>query len=143
MAREQYLGGPSRIAFRLLKHRKLVGINRLIAMYARLQMPPSKVAAKRAREGSRSKAADRRALPVAVVNMPTIQGRFLCPRILERLPNRASPGGFGNIVRSGRGGSGQNQQQSETGGKASSIHGGPPWKKRSSSGHWPKCETGQ
>src|SRR6516164_7208499 len=123
MAREQYLRGSRRIAFRLLKHRKLVDINRFIAMYARLQMPARKVAAKRTRESSRSKAADRSALPVAVVNMRTIQGGFLCPRILERLANRAPPGSFRNFVRERHGGSCQNQQQRQTGGKASTIHG--------------------
>src|SRR5215467_5340675 len=98
MAGEQNLRRPDRIGFGLLKHGELVGINRLVAMNPGLQVPTRKIASKCSRKGSRSKAADRRTLPIAVVNVAWLQGRFACSGSRQRLADWSLPGSLRNVV---------------------------------------------
>src|ERR1700678_4020014 len=81
MAGHQDLRGPLGIALRLLVHRELIYINGFILMHTSLDVPTGEVAAVRARERARTHSADRRALPIAVVNVGAI---FRYARVLKR-----------------------------------------------------------
>src|SRR5215470_460340 len=98
MTSKQNFGDAIRIAFELLKHCKLIGVDRLIFVDTGLNVPASKIAAKGSRKSSGAKSADGRALPKAVVNMAAFERRFLCARIFERFSDRALPGDFGNFI---------------------------------------------
>src|SRR5580698_11395458 len=68
-----------------------MSIRGIILMYAGLDVPAGEVAAVGTREGARAHTADRRALPIAVVNVGAI---FRYARVLERKSDGAAPCGF-------------------------------------------------
>src|SRR5204863_3442353 len=98
MARKQSLCRTGRLIFGLLEHRELIRIHRLEFMNTRLQMPTGKISAIASRKRACTKASDRRALPVAVVDVAWAERGFCRPGICQWLPYRSSPRGLGNIV---------------------------------------------
>src|SRR5712664_4854386 len=62
-----------RIAFGFLKHRKLVGPDRLVFVDAGFHVPAGEVAAKGTRESASAETADRRDLPKAIVDMEGVE----------------------------------------------------------------------
>src|SRR5882762_10353555 len=97
MIREEDLGDAFRRALGFLVNGKLVGVNSFVFMYAGFQVPARKVAAVGARERAGAETADRRALPVTVVNQIGELG-FACTGVGERLANASLPGDFRNRV---------------------------------------------
>src|SRR5436190_19233058 len=98
MCRGQDLRHPFRGAFRFLIHGELVGVNRLIFVNSILNVPAREVAAISSRESAGAKAADGSSLPITIVDMPAVKGRFLSSRISQRQTNRALPSCFGNGI---------------------------------------------
>ena len=93
-------------AFRFLIHGELICVNRLILVDSILNVPAREVAAISSRESAGAKSADGSSLPITIVYMPAVKGRFLGPRISQRQTNGAFPSCFGNSVsgkRPGRG----------------------------------------
>src|SRR6202166_4276322 len=68
MISKEDLGDAFRGALGFLVNGKLVGVNSFVFMYAGLQVPAGKIAAVSARKGAGPKTADRRALPITVVD---------------------------------------------------------------------------
>src|SRR5262249_51249009 len=98
MSSEQDFRCTGCVALRLLKHRELVRANTLVARNAGLQSPARKISTERPRKGSCAESSHRRFLPITIVNVPAVQRRLLCSRILKRLSNRPLPCSFRNIV---------------------------------------------
>ena len=86
-----------RIAFRFLKHGKLIGPDGLVFVDAGFHVPASEVAAIGTRESAGAKTADRRALPVTVVDQIGELG-LAGAGIGERLADASLPGDFRNRV---------------------------------------------
>ncbi len=89
----KHLRHAFRVSLRLLEHRELIGVHRLILMDGRLDVPTCKVPAIAARERARSQPSHRNALPVAVIN---VARRPRLARVLEWQTQRPLPGGFRN-----------------------------------------------
>ena len=89
----QHLRHSFRVPFRLLEHRELIGVHRLIFMDRRLDVPARKVSAIAARERARPQPSHRNALPVAVID---VARRPRLARVLERQTQGPFPGGFRN-----------------------------------------------
>src|SRR5499433_743732 len=81
----QHLRVCSDIALALGEYAELVGGNCVVLVHARFQMPALKLATIGSRKGSGSKTADRRSLPVAVVNH-VLDFRLFPAGILQWLP---------------------------------------------------------
>src|SRR5215472_18425127 len=86
------------VAFGLLKHGELVSWYGLVFVNSALDVPASEIAAVGARERSGAEAPNRCALPVAIIDMATIESGLLCARMIERSADGTLPGGFGNVV---------------------------------------------
>ncbi len=86
----QHLGVGSGITLTPCEHAELVSGNTLVLVHARLQVPTFELAAIGARKRSGSKAADRRSLPVTVINH-VLDFRLLPAGVFERQPDRAMP----------------------------------------------------
>ena len=93
LAVHQHLGYTPCVAFRLLEHRELIGIHRLIFMDAGLDVPACEIAAITARERACTKATHGDALPIAVINITDIARH---PGILERKSQGPLPCGIWN-----------------------------------------------
>src|SRR5262249_12582438 len=85
------------LALTLGKHTELISGNALVLVHAGLQMPALEVAAIGAGKGTGSKTADRRSLPVTVINH-ALDFRLLAPGGFQRQPERTAPCGPGNGV---------------------------------------------
>src|ERR1019366_5757097 len=103
MIREENLGDAFRRALGFFVDGELVGVNGFVFVYAGLQVPARKVAAVGAGEGAGAKTADRRALPVTVVNQ-IVQYGLACAGVGEWLANASLPGDFWNRVSRPQGG---------------------------------------
>ena len=77
----QHLRHAFRVSLRLLEHRELIGVHRLIFMDRRLDVPACKVPAIAARERARPQPSHRNTLPVAVID---VARRPRLTRVLER-----------------------------------------------------------
>src|SRR5467141_2570045 len=97
MIGEEHLGDAFRCALGFLVNGELVGVNRFVFMYASLQVPAGKIAAVGAGEGAGAETADRRSLPVTVVNQVGQLG-LACTGVGERLANASLPGDFRNRI---------------------------------------------
>src|SRR3981081_2019750 len=97
MIGEEDLRDAFRRALGFLVNGKLVGVNSFVFMYAGFQMPARKIAAVGARESAGAKTADRRALPVTVVNQIGELG-LAGAGVGERLADGWLPGEFRNRV---------------------------------------------
>src|ERR1700675_2921783 len=98
MSRSKNLGYTCRCTFRFLVHRKFIGEYGLIFMHSALYVPTSKVATISAGEGACSEASNRRPLPEAIIDVPSIQSRFFGAGICEREAKRAFPCGFWDLI---------------------------------------------
>src|SRR5260370_598000 len=87
-----------RIAFGFLKHRKLVGPDRLVFVDAGFHVPAREVAAKATRESAGAETADRRALPKAIVDMDGVERGLFRAGVFEWRTDGALPCGLGNVV---------------------------------------------
>jgi len=97
MVCHQYASRTLRVSFALLKHRKLIGIDGGVLVNSRLHMPTGEISPVASREGSRTKSADGRTLPITVID---ITGYARHARFLERKAERAPPGSLRYCVSS-------------------------------------------
>ena len=97
MIGEEDLRDALRGAVGFLVNGKLVGVNSFVFMYAGFQVPARKIAAVGARERAGAKTADRRALPVTVVDQ-IVQCGLAGAGMSERLANASLPGDFRNRI---------------------------------------------
>src|ERR1700686_1787502 len=97
MIAEEGLGDPFRCALGFLVKGKLVGVNSFVFVNAGLQVPAGKVAAVGARECAGAKTADRRPLPITLVDKIGELG-LAGAGVGERLANASLPGDFRNRV---------------------------------------------
>src|ERR1700674_1552862 len=97
MISEEDLGDAFPGALGFLINGKLVGVNSFVFVDASLQVPARKIAAVGARECAGTKTADRRALPITVVDQ-VVQLGLAGTRIGERLANASLPGDFRNRI---------------------------------------------
>src|ERR1700694_5364443 len=97
MIRQEHLGDTFRGALGFLINGKLIGVNSFVFMNAGFQVPAGKIAAVGAREGAGPKTADRRALPITVVDQ-VVQLGLACAGIGERLAHASLPGDSWNRV---------------------------------------------
>lgn len=95
MVVRQDLRDALRLVGNLLKHRELIRRNRNVFVHAGLNMPAREISAIRARKCARAETADRRALPVAIVNVGLVLAN---PGVFERLPERSSPCDLRNLI---------------------------------------------
>src|ERR1700682_2677256 len=91
MIGEEDLGDTFRRALGFLVNGKLVGVNSFVFMYAGFQVPARKIAAIGARESAGAETADRRALPVTVVDQIGELG-LARAGVGERLAHAPPPG---------------------------------------------------
>src|SRR5258708_29614307 len=90
MIGEEDLGDGFRSALGFLVNGKLVGVDSFVFVDASLQVPAGKITAVGAGEGAGAKTADRRALPVTVVDQIGELG-LACARISKRLAYASLP----------------------------------------------------
>src|ERR1700682_1132371 len=95
MVRHQYLRRSTTIAFRLLKHSELIGIDRRILMDPRFDVPPRKIASVGPRKSSRSEASHRGSLIEPIIN---VGGILADSGICQGKPDRSLPGGLRYFV---------------------------------------------
>src|SRR5215470_6116043 len=98
MSGKQNFGNAIRITFGLLEHRKLVRIDGLIFVNARLNVPAGEVSTKSSRKSAGAESTYRSSLPKAVVNVTTIERWLFRARVFERLSDGTFPGNFGNFI---------------------------------------------
>src|SRR5262249_28819441 len=96
MACHQYFCCSLWVAFRLLKHRELICVDTLIFVHRGFDMPAREISAIGPRKCSRTKAADRSTLPIAVVDISRISSHT---GILEGESQGAAPRCLGDFVR--------------------------------------------
>src|ERR1022692_5095399 len=97
MVREQRLGDAGRLALGFLVEGELIGIHRFVFMNSGFQMPARKVSAVSAGKSAGSKTADRRALPVAVIDQSGECG-FARAGVGERFADASFPGDGRNCI---------------------------------------------
>ena len=93
----QHLGIRGGITLTLSEHAELVSGNTLILVHAGLHMPTFKFAPIGAGKRAGSKTADRRSLPITVINH-VLNFRLLPPGVFQRQPDRAMPRRFRYLV---------------------------------------------
>ena len=86
------------LAFAFLVHGELVGPFGLIFVDSGFHVPAREVTAIGPGKCARPEAADGSALPIAVIDMGSIQRGLFCSGIGERRADGTLPGGFGNVV---------------------------------------------
>jgi hypothetical protein len=128
MPRKQNSRRAGIVAFGFLKHRKLIGIYGLVAVNARLQMPAGKIAAKGSRKSSRAESANRRTLPISVINVAAIERGLACPAIFQGLANRSLPRSFGDLIGERSRRASQKQTCPQQRDDSPTKHGRPPQK---------------
>ncbi len=96
MVRRQHPGNACRRSFHPLIHGELIGVESLVLVDARFKVPPGKVSCVGTSECARSESADRRALPITVVDDLKIS--FLGARMAQRFANSSFPGRFRNRI---------------------------------------------
>src|SRR6202521_3432026 len=87
MISEQDLGDAFRGALGFFVNGKLIGVNSFVFVYAGFQVPAGKIAAVGAGESAGAKTADRRALPITVVDQVVqllLAGGRACGRLGDR-----------------------------------------------------------
>jgi hypothetical protein len=83
------------VAFNLLKHGELIGVDWLVLVNAGLGVPTCEVATVAAGEGTGTESSYGDTLPIAVVDVAV----DACDaRMFERKSERALPGSFGNLL---------------------------------------------
>ena len=84
-------------ALGLLKHRELIGIHRVIFVYAGFDVPSRKIASEGSGKRACPESAHRRTLPETVIDVTRVQRRFFCAGIFQRLPDGTLPSCFGDV----------------------------------------------
>ena len=97
MVGEKNACGSCGRALGLLKHRELIGIHRVIFVYAGFDVPSRKIASEGSGKRACPESAHRRTLPETVIDVTRVQRRFFCAGIFQRLPDGTLPSCFGDV----------------------------------------------